>query len=344
MIHIQQLLIASLFSGLACGCSSNEEKGGGATNPPLADKVWYTNPVINIDTPDPSLIRTATGTFYLYGTGGNTSVYKSDDLVHWDYVGYAYPEELKPAWEPGAGIWASDINFINGQYVLYYSLSVWGGGNTCGIGVSTGSDPAGPFTDQGKLFRSNEIGVHNSIDPCYVEDEGVKYLFWGSFFGLYATELTDDGLALKDPTAKTEIAGNAYEGAMVMKRGEYYYLFASIGSCCEGLNSTYTTVVGRSTNVLGPYVNKAGERMLDNKHEVIIHKNDTFVGTGHNSEIVTDDAGKDWILYHAYQTANPDANRGVLLDRLYWTADGWPYVLGDSPAVKAEAPAIITHK
>ncbi|MDR0938660.1 MAG: family 43 glycosylhydrolase [Mediterranea sp.] len=343
MIHIEQLLVACLFSCLSGACSSGETKGGDI-QPPLADKAWYTNPVINVDTPDPSLVRTPEGTFYLYGTGGNTSIYKSDDLTHWSYVGYAYPDDKKPAWEPGAGIWAPDINLIDGRYVMYYSLSVWGGGNTCGVGVATSDKPEGPFTDHGKLFRSNEIGVHNSIDPCYVEDGGKKYLFWGSFFGIYAIELTDDGLALKDPNAKIEIAGNAYEGTMVMKRGEYYYLFASIGSCCDGLNSTYTTVVGRSTSLLGPYVNKAGERMLDNKHEVIIHKNDAFVGTGHNSEIVTDDAGKDWILFHAYQVANPDANRGVLLDRLYWTADGWPYVLGDSPAIKSEAPTINAHQ
>lgn len=34
--------------------------------------------------------------------------------------------------------------------------------------------------------------------------------------------------------------------------------------------------------------------MLDNKHEILIHKNSAFVGTGHNSEIVTDNAGNDW--------------------------------------------------
>ena len=40
--------------------------------------------------------------------------------------------------------------------------------------------------------------------------------------------------------------------------------------------------------------------MLDNHYEVLIHKNEAFVGTGHNSEIVTDDAGNDWIFYHEY--------------------------------------------
>ena len=33
-------------------------------------------------------------------------------------------------------------------------------------------------------------------------------------------------------------------------------------------------------------------------YEVLIHKNSSFVGTGHNSEIVTDKVGNDWVFYH----------------------------------------------
>ena len=77
-------------------------------------------------------------------------------------------------------------------------MSVWGGELTCGIGCATADKPEGPFTDHGKMFRSNEINVQNSIDPFYIDDGGKKYLFWGSFRGIYAIELSDDGLSLKD--------------------------------------------------------------------------------------------------------------------------------------------------
>ncbi len=70
--------------------------------------------------------------------------------------------------------------------------------------------------------------------------------FGGSFHGIYGTELTEDGLSLKKGAPIEQIAGTAYEGTYIHKRGGYYYLFASIGRCCEGLKSTYTTVVGRS--------------------------------------------------------------------------------------------------
>ena len=50
--------------------------------------------------------------------------------------------------------------------------------------------PDGPFKDNGMMFRSNGIKVQNSIDPFYIEDDGHKYLFWGSFRGVYAIELS----------------------------------------------------------------------------------------------------------------------------------------------------------
>jgi len=76
--------------------------------------------------------------------------------------------------------------------------------------------------------------------------------------------------------------------------------------------------------------------MMDNRHEVFIHGNDHFTGTGHNSEIVTDDSGEDWILYHGYDKASP-GGRMLFLDRVHWI-EGWPRIDGDSPSVKAPKP------
>ena len=284
------------------------------------------------------------GYFYLYATEDirNTPIHRSRNLVDWEEIGTAFTNETRPTFEPKGGLWAPDINYIGGRYVLYYSMSVWGGEWTCGIGVATADKPEGPFTDHGALFRSNTIQVQNSIDPFYIEEGGKKYLFWGSFHGIYGIELSDDGLSVREGAEKRQVAGTAYEGTYIHKRGGYYYLFASIGTCCEGLKSTYTTVVGRSENLFGPYVDKQGRPMMENHHEVLIHKNDAFVGTGHNSEIVTDDAGNDWVFYHAVSRANP-TGRVLLMDRVRWT-DGWPEVAGNEPSSEAEAPVFYTDK
>lgn len=317
--------IKSLFLGLTFSVSLH-----------AADK--YSNPVIDYSLPDPSIIKGEDGYFYLYATEDirNLPIHRSKDLVNWEFLGTAFTDENRPDFEPNGGIWAPDINKIGDKYVLYYSMSVWGGEWTCGIGCAVSDRPEGPFKDCGMMFRSNGIKVQNSIDPFYIEDNGHKYLFWGSFRGIYAIELSEDGLSLKSGSSPVQIAGTAYEGTYIHKRGGYYYMFASIGSCCEGLKSTYTTVVGRSTSLFGPYLDKKGQSMMDNHHEILIHKNDSFVGTGHNSEIVSDNAGTDWLFYHAVSVANPDG-RVLMLDKIDWI-DGWPSVEGNSPFVKSEKP------
>lgn len=298
----------------------------------------YGNPIIEQSLPDPSVVRADDGMFYLFATEDirHTPIYKSADLLNWDFVGTAFSQETRPTFVPRGGIWAPDISRIGRQYVLYYSMSTWGGEWECGIGRAVADRPEGPYRDMGKLFRSNEIGIQNCIDPFYLEDGGHKYLFFGSFHGIYGVELTDDGLQMKPGTKPVQVAGTAYEGTYIHKRDGYYYLFASTGSCCEGVNSTYATVVGRSSSLFGPYVDLAGHAMLENHHEVILSGNNRFKGTGHNSEIITDDAGHDWMLYHAVAVSHPKG-RQLLMDQIHWV-DGWPVIMGGHPADEGEAP------
>lgn len=298
----------------------------------------YTNPVFDFDTPDPSIQRAPDGTFWCYATGCQTR--KSKDLITWSNVNDVFS---RPTWndtiveEKGRkrkknyNVWACDCNYVDGKYVMYYALALWGNTTRTGIGVATGTRPD-KLEDVGRMFRSDEIGVKNSIDACYVEEFDKKYLVWGSFHGLDISELSSDGLKVKDFQNKTKLAGNAFEGVMIYKRGKYYYMFASVGSCCEGANSTYRTVVGRSTNLMGPYVNKEGGKMSENNYTTIIKGNDRWKGPGHNSEIITDDNGDDWIMYHAYDANEPSKGRVLLLDKIVWDKDDWPTVSDGTPS------------
>lgn len=306
-----------------------------------AQTTIYSNPVSSRSLPDPTLVRGEDGAFYLFATEDtrNVPIMKSMNLVDWTQVGTAFTDLTRPNFVANGGIWAPDISLINGKYVLFYSMSTWGGEWECGIGRAVADNPWGPFTDLGKLFISSEMGVQNSIDQFYIEDNGIKYLIWGSFRGIYSMELTEDGLNRKPRTENKQLLGTAFEGIYIHKKGNYYYAFASVGSCCAGVNSTYQTVVGRSENLLGPYVNKAGRLMLDNHYEVVISKNSRFVGTGHNSEIVTDDMGQDWMLYHAIDLQNPQG-RKLVMDQIKWDENDWPYVEGGTPSLTYNAPVL----
>ncbi len=311
----------------------------------------YTNPVFDQNTPDPSVVQAPDGAFYAYGTGGTCR--KSYDLVHWEDMGIALK---RPTWNDSVrtdkegkvhpmrfSLWALDVSRVGKKYLVHYASAYWGNETRTGLGVAEGTSPT-EFTDCGKMFCSTEIGVQNSIDPCYVKDKGKKYLIWGSFRRLYMGRLTKDGKRIKNPSHLTQVAGTAFEGAMVYKRKGYYYLFASVGTCCEGAKSTYHTVVGRSKKLAGPYVDRQGGRMLDNHYETVIKGNDRWKGPGHNSEIITDKEGDTWLLYHAYDALDPEKGRVMLLDKLLWDEEGWPYVEGGTPSTTPQDAPVLSKK
>lgn len=305
----------------------------------------YKNPVKQSNLPDPSVVYGGDGYFYVYTTQNGQQyvpIYRSPDLVNWRFAGTAFTSATKPTFVDGGGIWAPEIAHIGQKWVLYYSMSTWGGEWSCGIGVATADSPAGPFTDHGKLFISSEIGVQNSIDPCFFRDtDGKNYLFWGSFRGIYGMELSADGLSTKPGTLFQIGPGsgsNTTEGSMIFRHGNYYYYLGSSGSCCSGLQSTYHVVVARSKFLQGPYYNKEGLSVMSHPYATIMEKSTRVVGPGHNSEVITDDNGRTWMLYHGYQTWNVDAGRVLYLDELKWDSQGWPYIENGMPSAESEAP------
>ena len=339
-VFILAAMALPALSMLACRSTAANDAG--------RDNV-YNNPVIARSVPDPTVIRDSDGTFYLYGTEDtrNIPVYKSYDLVNWTFVGTAFTDESRPAWDGDHSLWAPEIRYIDGKYVLYYSWAKWGDEWESNVGVAVSASPCGPFKDLGCLIDANapDINVKNSIDQFYIEDSGKHYLFWGSFSGIYVVELESDGLSVKRnadgiPVFKKQVCGNAFEAVNIYKKGKYYYLFASVGSCCNGANSAYMTVAGRAENILGPYVDKSGKYMLDKGYEVIIRGNGNWAGPGHNSIIQADDSGQEWILYHGYKRSEADKGRVVLLDKLQWSEDGWPYVEGNVPSTESVRPVI----
>lgn len=298
----------------------------------------YTNPVITFSSAaDPTVIRTEEG-FYLYATQTNSywiPIYFSKDLVNWEFKRSAFRNATKPKPDVllgGGAFWAPEIRYINGKYVLYFSWAKWGDGSISYTAVATSDSPVGDFLNAKPLLITDDFGS-NCIDQFYYEEDGKKYMFVGSFNGIYVTELTDDGLSVKRDAdgklvLKKQVCGRAFEGTNIYKKGKYYYLFASINNCCDGINSRYKVVVGRSEKLLGPYVDRKGKDMLDNSWELVLEGDgETFFGPGHNSIIIPDDAGTDWMIYHSYVKENGAVGgRLGMLDRIVWSADGWPTI------------------
>lgn len=316
------------------------------------DTLNYTNPIFEPLLADPSVVKVG-NEFFAYGTEDNwgdeggyhlVPVIKSKDLVNWEVAGNSMT--MKPDWKEGGGIWAPDVTQVGEQFYMYYSFSTWGDPNP-GIGLAIADKPEGPFLDQGKIFDSEEIGVANSIDPFFMEKDGKKYLIWGSFHGLYLNELTADG---KKPTGeKIQVAGNHLEAAYVYEKEGYYYLFGSAGTCCEGANSTYKVLVGRSKYLEGPYLDQEGKSLLDSDSGTLVvgaNKSENgYAGPGHNAEIITDKAGQDWLLYHGMvkkrpKLANGTNRRVLLLDKITWIND-WPSIAEREPSFNSQSSPVL---
>ena len=308
--------------------------------------ITYTNPVITFSSAaDPTVIRTEDG-FYLYATQTDkywVPIYFSKDLVNWEFKRTAFRNATKPQ-IPGGAFWAPEIRHINGKYVLYFSWAKWGDGDASYTAVATSDSPLGDFVNSKELLTKEDFGS-NCIDQFYYEEDNKKYMFVGSFNGIYVTELTDDGLSVKrnengTPTLKKQVCGKAFEGTNIYKKNGYYYLFASINNCCDGERSRYKVVVGRSQDLLGPYLDKSGKDMINNAWELVLEGDgQKFFGPGHNSIIVQDDAGTDWMIYHSYVKENGEVGgRLGMLDRVLWTEDGWPYIKNCVPSTSDFLP------
>ena len=309
--------------------------------------ITYTNPVITFSSAaDPTVIRTEDG-LYLYATQTDkywVPIYFSKDLVNWEFKRTAFRNATKPQIPGGGAFWAPEIRHINGKYVLYFSWAKWGDGDASYTAVATSDSPLGDFVNSKELLTKEDFGS-NCIDQFYYEEDNKKYMFVGSFNGIYVTELTDDGLSVKrnengTPTLKKQVCGKAFEGTNIYKKNGYYYLFASINNCCDGERSRYKVVVGRSQDLLGPYLDKSGKDMINNAWELVLEGDgQKFFGPGHNSIIVQDDAGTDWMIYHSYVKENGEVGgRLGMLDRVLWTEDGWPYIKNCVPSTSDFLP------
>jgi arabinan endo-1,5-alpha-L-arabinosidase len=296
---------------------------------------------ILIGCPDPHIIAARKGGgFYIFCTGAGVPIWHSDDLLHWQRAGRVFQENV-PEWAQAAvpsaeGIWAPDIAYFAGRYHLYYSVSSFGSQRSViGLAVNKTLDATRSdyrWEDRGLVVASAPGKTDfNAIDAApFVDRDGRAYLFWGSFWsGIKAAWLDRaTGKLAGGPPGIVPVAARAkgvdppaVEGAYVVFHQGLYYLFVSWDLCCEGLNSTYKIMVGRSRSVLGPYVDAMGRRMLDGGGTPVLASSERWRGPGHNSVLQTPQG--DWLVHHTYDAQNVGRGRILQIRPLSWS-NSWP--------------------
>jgi|GEM_PF-988932 len=294
---------------------------------------------------DPAVVRGPDG-WYLFGTGAGIPTWWSPDLRRWTRRRPVLPTALPPwaaAIVPGTQFpWAPDLSWWGGRWHLYHSISTFGS-QTSAIGLLTspalGDDAR--WTDEGVVLTSDTTSPWNAIDPNPVVDEqGVPWLAWGSFWGGIFLQQLDPAtgklapgtlahrLATRDPWV------SGIEAPYLVRRGDHWYLFAAYGWCCRGTASTYNIRVGRSAAITGPYADDRGRPLLADGGTLVLGGYGDVRGPGHQA--VVQDGERWWLVHHWY-----DAARGGVptlgLHRLLWRDDGWPVA---APADFEPAPAV----
>ncbi|AUX48796.1 uncharacterized protein SOCE26_103370 [Sorangium cellulosum] len=281
----------------------------------------------NLGTHDPAIIAQE-GTFYIQQTGPRLPGKRSTNLIDWSGAPSAFGS-TNPGWVasqvPGAtDLWAPDLSFFGGKYHLYYSASTFGSQSSC-IGHATRASMAsGSWTDHGSVICSRRGDRYNAIDPNVVVDQaGTPWLVFGSFWdGIRAVQLDLNGARVgSEVHALASRGGGAIEAPFVVRRCGYYYLFVSFDRCCSGADSTYNIRVGRSANVLGPYVDRNGTPMLNGGGSLVLQGNSRWRGPGHNAVLFS---GKSaYNVFHAYD-ANDGGAPKLRVSELVWDSAGWP--------------------
>jgi len=272
---------------------------------------------------DPSTIAFSDGKYFTFGTGGGGLI--SEDGWTW-HTG---------AQRPGGGA-APDVIKIGDRYYVAYGSTGGGlgGGHSGTIHVmwTKSLDPKSPdfkFNDDSVVASSNGVEDCDAIDPSFLLDPttGKLWLSYGTYFGfIRIVEL--------DPKTGKRVAGNQpvniaidMEATDLLYRDGWYYLLGTHGTCCDGPNSTYNIRVGRSKNVLGPYVDNMGIQLLKGGGKLVVAASGRFVGPGHFGRMILGDGVEKFSCH--YESDLDRSGRSVLDIRPLLWKDGWP-VGGDN--------------
>lgn len=299
----------------------------------VADAATYPNPGVVTGSTfahDPTMVKRPTGGYLLAVTAPGITLKTSTDRTSFVDAGQAFPNGT-PWADPYTGgdtnLWAPDISYQGGKYLMYYSASTFGQNKSAIFLAGSTTGAAGTWTNYGKVVESTTSDNWNAIDPnLTVTPSGEWWLSFGSFWGgVKMVKLDPSSGKRADSTmygiAERFNADKSIEAPFVYYHGGYYYLFAAFDRCCLGAASTYRTMVGRAKTITGPYLDQAGTAMTAGGGTQILASHDAVYGPGHPA--VFADGDGDVLVYH-YYTASGDAKLGINL--LSWSTSGWPTV------------------
>jgi arabinan endo-1,5-alpha-L-arabinosidase len=323
--HIRKIAVAGAAAVVALAASMYGLRS--------ADAATYPGPGVvtgSIGAHDPTIVKKPAGGYLLATTGVGITLKTSTDRTKFVDAGKAFPNGTSWAntyTNGDANLWAPDISYHGGKYLMYYAASSFGSSKSAIFVAGSTTGAAGTWSNYGKVIESTTTSGWNAIDPnLTVTPSGEWWLTFGSFWsGIKMVKINPSSGKRADSAmyniAERFVNSRSVEAPYVYYKNGYYYLFVSFDFCCQGASSTYRTMVGRSKTITGPYLDKAGTRLTAGGGTQILATHDGIYGPGHPAVIT--DGTQDVLVYH-YYTASNAAQLGINL--LAWDSSGWPYV------------------
>lgn len=278
---------------------------------------------------------------------GYIQVRRSNDLVHWEFLGWAFPEIPEEAVEwvkthaDGRGatnIWAPYIIQHQDIFRLYYSVSAFGE-KTSYIGLAESGSPEGPWVQRGCVVKTNNQSVMNAIDPSVIEDPatGKGWMHYGSYFGgLFCIELNPEtGLPVHEgdqghlTARRANYKKDNLEAPEILYHPELdnYFLFGSY----DPLMTSYNVRVGQSDKAEGPFFDFTQLNMNDTTDNFPIltapyrfDRHPGWAGTGHCAALRTDEGR--YFMFHQGRLSPRNEQMVLHVREIFFNASGWPVV------------------
>jgi arabinan endo-1,5-alpha-L-arabinosidase len=208
---------------------------------------------------------------------------------------------------------------------MYYSASTFGVNRSAIFLATSTTGASGSWTNQGLVVESRTSDTFNAIDPnLFVDSDGRWWLSFGSFWSGIKLVALNPATGKRADTTIRSVAGRnggAIEAPVIVKHGSYYYLWASFDRCCQGAASTYRVMVGRSSSVTGPYLDRTGTAMTSGGGTQVLAGHGSIHGPGHQAVLADSDG--DALIYH-YYADNGASLLGINL--LGYDSSAWPFV------------------
>lgn len=270
---------------------------------------------------DPSTIVECDGKYYTFGTGGGGLI--SEDGWRWN----------GGAVRPGGGA-APDAIKIGDRYLVAYGAT-GGSSNHKGAIFTMWNKTLDPNSPDFKYSEPLLVATSDGYEECDAIDPGLMldpvtgrlWMTYGTYFGFSrVVELDPKTGGLVQGNEPVDIAV-AVEATVMTYNDGWYYLLATHGSCCDGANSTYNIVVGRSKSVTGPFIDNVGRSMLQGGGKMVAATRGRLIGPGHFGRMIIEDAIEK-MSFH-YEADLDQSGRSVLGIRPLLWKDGWP-VIGEN--------------